>query len=160
MYSIFSSCRRLVYPRWHTKPLSEEVEIPPTTNSLSVCEPIGLLPSLRLPSLRLSSGPQLWGRRVSPKFLYVHHMLVDWVTDSILQWLHSTINDWDIAAVTEGPNGVCSPWHDVPLHADKQNNILNMVVEIPRWSNAKMEVGSRAHRDGFGSTLHYRGSNN
>ena len=33
---------------------------------------------------------------------------------------------------------VISPFHDVPLHAE--NNIYNMVVEIPRWSNAKMEI--------------------
>ncbi|WFD31413.1 inorganic diphosphatase [Malassezia sp. CBS 17886] len=33
-----------------------------------------------------------------------------------------------------------SPFHDVPLYADEANGILNMVVEIPRWSNAKLEV--------------------
>ena len=37
-------------------------------------------------------------------------------------------------------NKPISPFHDIPLYADKQNGILNMVVEIPRWSNAKMEV--------------------
>jgi inorganic pyrophosphatase len=35
---------------------------------------------------------------------------------------------------------VISPWHDIPLYADKNNGILNMIVEIPRWSNAKMET--------------------
>ncbi|EFN83987.1 inorganic pyrophosphatase isoform X2 [Harpegnathos saltator] len=33
-----------------------------------------------------------------------------------------------------------SPMHDIPLYADKENKILNMVVEIPRWTNAKMEI--------------------
>ncbi|CAL1531652.1 unnamed protein product [Lymnaea stagnalis] len=33
-----------------------------------------------------------------------------------------------------------SPFHDIPLLADAQNNIFNMVVEIPRWTNAKMEI--------------------
>lgn len=33
-----------------------------------------------------------------------------------------------------------SPFHDIPLFADAQNGILNMVVEIPRWTNAKMEI--------------------
>ena len=37
-------------------------------------------------------------------------------------------------------NVVISPFHDIPLFADKDKQILNMVVEIPRWSNAKMEV--------------------
>eukprot|EP00126_Sphaerothecum_destruens_P000861 Sdes_comp11468_c0_seq1m2758 len=31
-------------------------------------------------------------------------------------------------------------WHDIPLYANKEKTILNMVVEIPRWSNAKMEI--------------------
>lgn len=33
-----------------------------------------------------------------------------------------------------------SPWHDIPLFADREYGILNMVVEIPRETNAKMEV--------------------
>jgi len=33
-----------------------------------------------------------------------------------------------------------SPFHDIPLYANEQQTILNMVVEIPRWSNAKQEV--------------------
>jgi len=33
-----------------------------------------------------------------------------------------------------------SSWHDIPLWADKEELILNMVVEIPRWSNAKFEI--------------------
>ena len=33
-----------------------------------------------------------------------------------------------------------SAFHDVPLYANEQQTILNMIVEIPRWTNAKMEV--------------------
>jgi hypothetical protein len=33
-----------------------------------------------------------------------------------------------------------SPFHDIPLYANEQQTVLNMVVEIPRWSNAKQEV--------------------
>lgn len=33
-----------------------------------------------------------------------------------------------------------SAFHDVPLYANEQQTIMNMVVEIPRWSNAKSEV--------------------
>jgi len=32
-----------------------------------------------------------------------------------------------------------SPWHDIPLVADEQN-VFNMVVEIPKGTNAKMEL--------------------
>lgn len=35
-----------------------------------------------------------------------------------------------------------SPFHDIPLFADSQQMLLHMVVEIPRWTNAKMEVRS------------------
>ncbi|KAG9619923.1 pyrophosphatase-domain-containing protein, partial [Aureobasidium melanogenum] len=34
----------------------------------------------------------------------------------------------------------CSPFHDIPLYANEQQTILNMVVEIPRWTNAKQEI--------------------
>lgn len=33
-----------------------------------------------------------------------------------------------------------SPFHDIPLYANDAQTVLNMVVEIPRWSNAKLEV--------------------
>ena len=43
---------------------------------------------------------------------------------------------------TENQSGVpVSPFHDIPLNVEGQNGVFNMVVEIPRWSNAKMEVG-------------------
>ncbi|KAI6181222.1 Inorganic diphosphatase [Aphelenchoides besseyi] len=43
----------------------------------------------------------------------------------------------------KGPNGLISPWHDIPLYADEEKKIFNMVVEIPRWSNAKMEMATK-----------------
>ncbi|CAG0901013.1 unnamed protein product, partial [Darwinula stevensoni] len=33
-----------------------------------------------------------------------------------------------------------SLWHDIPLYADEANKVFNMIVEVPRWSNAKMEI--------------------
>lgn len=36
-----------------------------------------------------------------------------------------------------------SPFHDIPLYANEQQTVLNMIVEIPRWTNAKMEVSDR-----------------
>ncbi|EJU02660.1 inorganic diphosphatase [Dacryopinax primogenitus] len=41
---------------------------------------------------------------------------------------------------TEQNGIVLSPFHDIPLFADASNGILNMVVEVPRWTNAKMEI--------------------
>lgn len=40
----------------------------------------------------------------------------------------------------EQDGAVISPFHDIPLYADSQQKTLNMVVEIPRWTNAKFEV--------------------
>lgn len=38
-------------------------------------------------------------------------------------------------------NLIVSTVHDIPLKPkDSPNNIYNMVVEVPRWSNAKLEV--------------------
>ena len=37
-----------------------------------------------------------------------------------------------------------SPFHDIPLYANEQQTILNMIVEIPRWTNAKMEVSDQS----------------
>lgn len=38
-------------------------------------------------------------------------------------------------------NGVpVSPFHDIPLFANAEKTVFNMVVEIPRWTNAKLEV--------------------
>jgi inorganic pyrophosphatase len=34
-----------------------------------------------------------------------------------------------------------SPFHDIPLYPNENDkSILNMIVEIPRWTNAKLEV--------------------
>merc|ERR1712032_200226 len=40
----------------------------------------------------------------------------------------------------EKDNKVVSPFHDIPLFADEAKTILNMIVEVPRWTNAKMEI--------------------
>ncbi|XP_050443468.1 inorganic pyrophosphatase isoform X2 [Adelges cooleyi] len=39
---------------------------------------------------------------------------------------------------------VISPFHDIPLLADSTGKVFNMVVEIPRWTNAKMEIDTKA----------------
>lgn len=39
---------------------------------------------------------------------------------------------------------VVSPFHDVPLVASQEGSTYyNMIVEIPRWSNAKMEIATK-----------------
>jgi len=36
-----------------------------------------------------------------------------------------------------------SPWHDIPLFADEKQKHFNMLCEIPRWTNAKMEIATK-----------------
>lgn len=39
---------------------------------------------------------------------------------------------------------IISPFHDIPLVASTDNGTLyNMIVEIPRWTNAKMEIATK-----------------
>eukprot|EP00040_Diaphanoeca_grandis_P031585 m.189286 g.189286 ORF g.189286 m.189286 type:complete len:286 (-) comp32369_c3_seq3:1835-2692(-) len=40
----------------------------------------------------------------------------------------------------DGEGNYISPMHDIPAWADKANGIVNMVCEVPRWTNAKMEI--------------------
>lgn len=40
-------------------------------------------------------------------------------------------------SVVDGPKLTRS---DIPLYADDNQTILNMIVEVPRWTNAKMEI--------------------
>lgn len=55
----------------------------------------------------------------------------------------------------EKDNEIISPWHDIPLYNDEQKGILNMIVEIPRWSNAKMEVRI-SHQNHIYNLFRYR----
>ncbi|GMT25232.1 hypothetical protein PFISCL1PPCAC_16529, partial [Pristionchus fissidentatus] len=49
----------------------------------------------------------------------------------------------DYRCYIKGPQGYVSPWHDIPLYADEAAKVFNMIVEIPRWSNAKMEMATK-----------------
>ncbi|THH33407.1 hypothetical protein EUX98_g777 [Antrodiella citrinella] len=42
----------------------------------------------------------------------------------------------------EQNGSVVSPFHDIPLFANQDQGILNMIVEVPRWTNAKMEIST------------------
>lgn len=51
-------------------------------------------------------------------------------------------NTTDYRMYFRDENGPISPFHDIPLLADPSNKIFNMVVEVPRWTNAKMEINT------------------
>lgn len=53
------------------------------------------------------------------------------------------LNSTDYRVFFKDSNGKhISPWHDIPLYADKSQKTFNMVVEIPRWTQAKMEIAT------------------
>lgn len=49
-------------------------------------------------------------------------------------------NTLDFKLYVEKNGKPVSPFHDIPLYADEEKQIFNMVVEIPRWTNAKLEI--------------------
>ncbi|TWW81946.1 Inorganic pyrophosphatase [Takifugu flavidus] len=36
-----------------------------------------------------------------------------------------------------------SPFHDIPIYASEEENIFHAVVEVPRWTNAKIEIATK-----------------
>jgi len=40
----------------------------------------------------------------------------------------------------QATNQFISPFHDIPIFNDVSEKILNVVIEIPRWTNAKLEI--------------------
>ena len=51
---------------------------------------------------------------------------------------------------------VLSFWHDIPLFATESKTTFNMVIEVPRWTNAKLEV--RADLSSESSVLCHKSS--
>lgn len=50
-------------------------------------------------------------------------------------------NSTDYRVYFKNENGQSiSPLHDIPLYANDEQTVYNMVVEVPRWTNAKMEI--------------------
>ncbi|KAI5297802.1 Inorganic pyrophosphatase [Ascosphaera atra] len=49
-------------------------------------------------------------------------------------------NTLDFRAYIEKDGQPISPFHDIPLYANEEKTVMNMIVEIPRWTNAKLEI--------------------
>ncbi|KAI3652554.1 hypothetical protein MP228_001979 [Amoeboaphelidium protococcarum] len=49
-------------------------------------------------------------------------------------------NSLDYRLYIEKDGKAVSAFHDIPLYANAEKTVLNMVVEIPRWTNAKLEI--------------------
>ncbi|KAG2222208.1 hypothetical protein INT45_014105 [Circinella minor] len=57
------------------------------------------------------------------------------------------LNTEEYRVYLENENGIpISPFHDVPLYPDPKNTtVYNMIVEIPRWKNAKLEINRESN---------------
>lgn len=51
----------------------------------------------------------------------------------------------DYRVYLQTQNGPISPLHDIPLVVDADKKIFNMIVEVPRWTNAKMEISLKEY---------------
>ncbi|XP_011502322.1 PREDICTED: inorganic pyrophosphatase [Ceratosolen solmsi marchali] len=51
-----------------------------------------------------------------------------------------TPNSPDYKLFFQNEKNPISPMHDISLFADESNKIFHMIVEVPRWTNAKMEI--------------------
>ncbi|KAJ2708240.1 inorganic diphosphatase activity protein [Coemansia sp. IMI 203386] len=74
-------------------------------------------------------------------------------TLTAIRWHHSKYETSQLGGPTGTPKhhmyfnhqgNPLSPWHDIPLVADKNTGLYNMVCEIPRWSNAKLEIDTKS----------------
>uniref|UniRef100_A0A1B6DH93 Inorganic pyrophosphatase n=1 Tax=Clastoptera arizonana TaxID=38151 RepID=A0A1B6DH93_9HEMI len=75
-----------------------------------------------------------------------HYLLVNPLVKSNRNMSYSVVergapNSLDYRLFFKNKTGaIISPLHDIPLHSDATKKLFNMVVEIPRWTNAKMEI--------------------
>ena len=46
----------------------------------------------------------------------------------------------DLSLFLESGDQYVSPFHDISLYVNGDKTVCNMIVEVPRWTNAKMEV--------------------
>lgn len=62
---------------------------------------------------------------------------------NITKFLRGQLNTLSYRVYFKNGDDFISPFHDIPLVADKEKHIYNAVIEIPRWTNAKMEISKK-----------------
>ncbi len=113
----------------------------------TACAPLTLAPNSQRPTNPLGLNTSLRAQQLS------RHLSVSPTSQRGSMASHGSASGYSIrkngAANTfehrvyiEKDGTPVSPFHDVPLYANEQQTVLNMIVEIPRWTNAKMEVCS------------------
>lgn len=80
-------------------------------------------------------GRSLLGRQVVPVINSPARFIMPYTTIE-----RGQPNSVDYRVYIQDEQGPISPLHDIPMYADAANKVFNMVVEVPRWTNAKMEI--------------------
>lgn len=108
-------------------------------------------------SVASSAHPLLFVRQPASRLMFRNELLQRYSFSALGQGLAMGSGDQSRYTVEEygspyslnyriffkGLSGYISPWHDIPLYADNEKKIYNMIVEIPRWTNAKMEISTK-----------------
>ena len=70
-------------------------------------------------------------------------------SNSLLQKMNYQIeergcpNTLDYRIYYKRKDNYISPFHDIPCYANENPKVFNMVVEVPRWTNSKMEIATK-----------------
>uniref|UniRef100_A0A6M2DEJ2 Inorganic pyrophosphatase n=1 Tax=Xenopsylla cheopis TaxID=163159 RepID=A0A6M2DEJ2_XENCH len=94
---------------------------------------------------RLSHVFNFFPKQLNISRLHLQFKYFSFVSNKKLSKMYSIVergapNSVDYRIYFRDENGPISPLHDIPLFADEEKKIFNMVVEVPRWTNAKMEI--------------------
>ncbi|KAF8371633.1 pyp-1, partial [Pristionchus pacificus] len=114
-------------------------DLPPSTSSHSL--PIGQM--FRAVTSSLTSDAFAYQQKRPYSTVLVSGMSGDSAMIKYETEEKGSLYTLDYRCYIKGPQGYVSPWHDIPLYADESKKVFNMIVEIPRWTNAKMEMATK-----------------
>ncbi|TRY71229.1 hypothetical protein TCAL_06541 [Tigriopus californicus] len=124
---LFSARDLVGRPRWIAKVPSLSISSSTSTTSttaLSTCSALRRIPTLN-------------NRTMSTTTTTASAVMTAYVTEQRGSLYGS---DYLLYIKKAEDNVPVSPMHDIPLYHDEGQKIFNMVVEVPRWTNAKMEI--------------------
>ncbi|KIV90064.1 inorganic pyrophosphatase, variant [Exophiala mesophila] len=137
-------------PSFHHQSLATSAAFPPRANKLAPSKispsptptstpPLLTSPSLRSQSTTATRASQL-ARHFSSSSSQASTMSYSKQPSEFQPRKVGALHTGEFRTYIE-QNGVpVSPFHDIPLYANEQQTVLNMIVEIPRWTNAKLEI--------------------
>ncbi|KAI0526056.1 inorganic pyrophosphatase [Xylaria bambusicola] len=105
--------------------------------------PVGTSPAANIASRRSAQLARHFSSSPSSSFNPVLHTSISDLTKMASPYTTRKVaapNTLEHRVYIEKDGVPVSPFHDIPLYANAERTILNMIVEIPRWTNAKLEI--------------------